>query len=82
MILWDSEVLPWALPVTLGWPFKDLMKVALRLQDIGVESGVYHFDTNCNLLNPKFIECVLVPCHHQISDSKLAQIVEEIKRWL
>lgn len=53
-------------------------KIIRALAKMGVETGLYHFDINRNLLSPKFVRCIRIPCHGGISDSKFNTIVELI----
>ena len=58
---------------------KDLMRIKKILLDINIHTGVYHFDINRNLLNPKFVKCVWVPVHQGISLDGMARICGLIK---
>jgi hypothetical protein len=47
-----------------------------------IESGIYNFDVNRNLLNPDFKECVILPCHQGISSDDINKIINLIKKNL
>lgn len=78
-LLRDSEVSPWAVPLFFG---SNNHKVAAALQGHGIESGVYHFDVNRNMLRPKFVECVPVPCHQGLSGAVIERMIGIIKSAL
>jgi dTDP-4-amino-4,6-dideoxygalactose transaminase len=75
-LLEDSEVCPWVVPLFFG---SNNAKVARALQRCGIESGMYHFDTNRNMLEPHFVECVAVPCHQGISDAVIGSMIDIVK---
>lgn len=78
-LLEESEVCPWAVPFFFG---KKNARVAAALEKQGIESGVYHFDVNRNMLAPRFVECVLVPCHQGISDADMRSMIQVIRTAL
>lgn len=49
-----------------------------KLHERGVITGLYRFDINRNMLSPKFVPCVWVPCHSRISDNIFSDITEII----
>ena len=55
-------------------------KIINALKEIGIETGLYHFDVNRNLLSPKFIQCIRIPCHSGISDDKFNVMTELIRK--
>jgi len=75
-LLEDSEVCPWVVPLFLGRKNK---QVVAALQKRGIESGVYHFDINRNMLTPNFIECVGVPCHQGVPGRVIRDMIDTIK---
>lgn len=78
-LLQDSEVCPWAVPLFFG---KKNARVSSVLQKHGIESGVYHFDVNRNMLAPRFVECVLVPCHQGLSNATMESMIQVIRAAL
>lgn len=75
-LLEDSEVVPWMVPLFAGSANK---KIAAALLQAGFESGVYHFDVNRNMLKPKFIECVALPCSHTLSPRALLRVIDIVR---
>ena len=75
-LLENSEVCPWVVPLFFGSKNR---QVATALQKRGIESGVYHFDMNRNMLKPHFVECVAVPCHQGISDAVIGSMIDIVK---
>jgi dTDP-4-amino-4,6-dideoxygalactose transaminase len=73
-------VMPWIFPLFVEDPHRG--KAVKLLTAGGIESGVYHFDVNRNMLNPDFRKCVAIPCHQGLSDNDLSMIVEIVKRAL
>lgn len=73
----DGDVLPYVVPLFLE--AKNSMAASV-LQEAGIESGVYHFDVNRNMLEPKWVECVPVPCHQGISQDQMSRIIDVIRR--
>ena len=78
-LLQDSEVVPWQVPLFCG---KNNAKVAQALQKAGLESGVYHFDINRNMLQPRFVECAALPCHHRLSEEDIGRIIGIVRKAL
>ena len=78
-LLEGSEVCPWVVPLFFGSKNKN---VAAALQMRGIESGVYHFDVNRNMLKPHFVECVLVPCHQGLTGAVIQSMIHTIRTAL
>jgi len=76
--IFNKDVLPWAVP--LFFKRKVSEKIIKALRRINIESGIYHFDVNLNMLNPDFRECLLVPCHQGINEKEIHKMVEIIKK--
>jgi dTDP-4-amino-4,6-dideoxygalactose transaminase len=76
--LFKENVLPWVAP--LFFSESSNRRVAEALKNKNIESGVYHFDVNRNVLKPDFKECVIVPCHQGIPEKKILEIVEIIRK--
>lgn len=61
-----KDVVPYVIPVFC--PDRQAMGLVDSFKHIGVNTGVYHFDINRNMLNPKFVRHVWLPCHGGIPD--------------
>ncbi len=59
-----------------------LEKLAQELIAQGIQTGLYNFDLNRNLLEPKFIPCLWIPCHSAISQQQFEAIIQLIKKHL
>ena len=75
-LLENSEVCPWVVPLFFGDKNK---KIAHALEEHGIESGVYHFDVERNMLKPRFVECVAVPCHQGLSRAVIEKMIRIIR---
>lgn len=73
-------VTPFVIPIRCPEPKNKALLVSLR--ERGVITGLYHFDINRNLLEPKFVQCVWIPCHGGISDSGFGAITETVLKAL
>ena len=69
--------MPWVFPLFLKRRYRDLVVKSLIENDI--ESGVYHFDINRNILKPDFRKCVPIPCHQGISEDDIGRIIEIVR---
>ncbi len=76
-LLENSDVCPWVTPLFFGESKN--RKVAHALLEQGIESGVYKFDVNRNMLRPNFKECVPVPCHQGLGDAEINKIIDIIQ---
>jgi len=75
-----DDVMPWIFPLFLDDPFRGKLSSALVSNDI--ESGVYHFDINRNMLNPDFQKCVAIPCHQGLSQNNISTIIDVVNKAL
>jgi hypothetical protein len=75
-----AEVTPYVLPV-LGQE-SALERLAARLRDHRVRTGVYHFDVRRNHLEPDFRPCVWLPVHPGVPEQLQAAIADEVRRQL
>lgn len=75
--LLKDRVVPWVVP--LFFTEERCVKVAAALQEKGVKTSVYHFDIHRNMLEPRFVPCVPVPCHQEMSEDDIRVIVATIK---
>lgn len=67
------DVNPFAIPVFL--PEEKLEGAVLKFEEIGVKAEILHFDINRNVFNQKYLKCLALPCHQNIEESKLSEIV-------
>jgi hypothetical protein len=72
-------ITPYVIPIFCSEKNKKIVDV---FKSNGIVTGIYNFDVNRNLLSPKFIECVWVPCHGGISDENFYKIIGLIKKNL
>lgn len=75
--LYEDTVTPWVVP--LFFSAKRMRHIATTLNSAGVESGIFHFDVNRNMLDPDYRECLAVPCHDGITDKEMDNIIRIIK---
>ena len=75
----DSEVVPWMVPLLCD---SNNASVAAALRRAGFESGVYHFDFNRNMLKPRFVECVALPCHQRLHQKDIAKLIAVVRKAL
>ncbi|NCP17217.1 hypothetical protein CO134_02600 [Candidatus Kuenenbacteria bacterium CG_4_9_14_3_um_filter_39_14] len=73
-------VTPYVIPII---PKESRMPYLLKdLISQGIKTGIYHFDLNRNLLAPKFVKSIWIPCHRDISDQQFEGIISTIKKRL
>lgn len=73
-------ITPYVLP--LFAPRGRLEVVELALRGMGIETGMYHFDVNCNMLEPQFEECVWIPVHPGVTEQVRERITAAVKKAL
>ena len=78
--LFEEGVIPWVVP--LFFKKERMQRIVKALSAKGVETGIYHFDVNRNMLAPDYRECVALPCHHGISEKKISQIIDAVRTVL
>jgi hypothetical protein len=71
------QSLPFALPV-FG-ELENRERIVARLSDISVVSGQYQIDVARDMSNPTLQSAVLVPCHHEITASKVDEMVAVLR---
>ncbi len=71
-------ITPWAVPLFFSKNVS--VKVVQALQKNSIETGIYHFDVQRNMLNPEFKECVAVPCHQGLTEDEIERIITIIKK--
>lgn len=69
-------VVPYVIPVRC--PEGKAEKLVNSLISSGVDTGLYNFDINRNLLSPRFVRCVWIPCHSGITDGKFQDMINII----
>lgn len=73
-------ITPYVIPIRCS-EFKN--KTLVRaLHDKEIMTGLYHFDMNRNLLEPKFEQCVWIPCHGGISNKDFSNITDTVIKVL
>ncbi|OHA68526.1 MAG: hypothetical protein A3A27_01760 [Candidatus Wildermuthbacteria bacterium RIFCSPLOWO2_01_FULL_47_18] len=73
-------IVPYMIPVHC--PEKKNNEIVDALKKIGIMTGVYNFDMNRNMLSPKFVPCVLLPCHGGISEELFSHALSLILKKL
>ncbi|KKW27877.1 MAG: AtaP4 protein [Candidatus Kaiserbacteria bacterium GW2011_GWB1_52_6] len=75
--LFEEGVIPWVVPIFFE---KEMMRrVVKALAAVGVETGIYHFDINRNILAPDYRECVALPCHDGISEKEISRMIDIVR---
>lgn len=69
-------ITPYVIPIRCPESKNELLVKTLR--DEGIITGLYHFDMNRNLLEPKFEKCVWIPCHSGISDKAFSDLTDTV----
>lgn len=72
----NEGVTPYVIPIRVKSERQESLIAALA--KAGIESGIYQFDVNRNLLDPKFENCILIPCHGGISNGLFSGMTELI----
>jgi len=73
----ERDALPYVAPLITDED--KLNKISKSLNTAGIKTGIYHFDINRNLLNPKFVKCLWVPVHQGLTFDNMNRICEVIK---
>lgn len=77
----ESEgITPYVIPIYCSESKNKILVEALR--DKEIMTGLYHFDINRNLLSPKFVQCIWIPCHGGISDEMFYTITKLVLKKL
>lgn len=71
-----ERITPYVIPIYC--PESKNRALIRALRDRSIATGLYHFDINRNLLSPKFVQCVWIPCHGGISNKIFSDITELI----
>jgi hypothetical protein len=72
----DSDVVPFVVPYFDT--VKNLEMVVSALSVIDVETDIYHFDIQRNMLEPEYRKCVPIPVHQGIDRSRMQEICQAI----
>jgi len=72
----SSGVAPYVIPIRIREAARARIVEQLRARQ--VSTGVYQFDLNRNLLDPKYEPTVWVPCHGGFSDTRFDEITETV----
>jgi len=63
----QSEICPYIIPINVKKKHQD--KVVTKLKNIGIQTGIYHFDMARFMFEPDFKPCIWVFCHSGITDN-------------
>lgn len=78
-----GDVAPYAVPYFgTGDPAK-LHEIDTALGANGIEAGVYHVDVRRDMVEADYRQCVLVPCHQQLSATdmdRICTVIDELDR--
>lgn len=69
-------VVPYVIPIRCRAGKAEKLVDSLRAD--GIDTGLYNFDINRNLLSPRFVQCVWVPCHSGITEGKFRDMINII----
>ena len=77
---WNSKeiIIPFALPY-FGKDNKNLQKTDTSLKKNGFLAGIYNVDINRNMNNPNYKQCLLLPCHQNISMKQFKTMCQIVK---
>jgi len=78
-ILWHPGVVTPYIAPFFGTDDK-LKRIVSGMRQNGIVTGIYHFDVNRNLLNPKFEKCIWIPVHQGLNEKDMEKMCEIIKR--
>ncbi len=73
-------ITPYIIPIIC--PHSKNEAILKVLASEGIISGLYNFDTNRNMLDPNFKQCIWIPCHTGVSQDKFESVTREIIRIL
>lgn len=62
--------MPYAFPYFGASDEAEERRICSELAQAGIAAGVYHVDVARNILAPDYRRCILIPCHHEISDAQ------------
>lgn len=71
-----EKVIPYVMPFLVEE--KVLMKIVPVLNNLGVRTGIYHFDSNRDMGNPVFENCLWLPVHEGINETIREQMADQI----
>ncbi|PIT86860.1 MAG: hypothetical protein COU33_00840 [Candidatus Magasanikbacteria bacterium CG10_big_fil_rev_8_21_14_0_10_43_6] len=75
--LFSLDVIPWVIPLFFTEGVGE--KVVKALRDKHIESGIYAFDINRNMIKPNFKHCVAIPCHQGVDSEMMSNMIHIIK---
>ena len=78
--LGEGDVAPYVIPLLL--PLEKLKSLSASLQIANFKTGIYNFDVNRNLLDPKFERVLWVLVHSGITDSDFERQLEIIEEGI
>ena len=71
-----EKVLPYVLPFLAEED--QLIQIVSILHNLGIRSGIHHFDVNRDMINPDFVKCICIPVHGGINQEFRKKIVEAV----
>lgn len=69
-------ITPYVIPIRP--PEAKIKSLIIALRNKSVNTGQYFFDINRNLLSPRYVPVVWLPCHHGITDKIFSDITDEV----
>ncbi len=77
----EPDVIPYVVPFM--HPRREILeRMAAALRAFGVDTGVYSFDANRNLFNPRYAPCLWLPVHGGLSEETIGRIAAVVKKEL
>jgi len=76
----ETDILPYVVPIA-GTP-EELSHIVNVIKGTGLYSGLYHFDENRNLLEPRLISVAWLPIHQGIPTKIIEEVSTKIKEVL
>jgi len=76
--LFEDGVVPWIVP--FFFEKEKMLRIVQALRAHDIETGVFHFDINRNMLDSDYRECVALPCHDGMSEEDVGTIIETVKK--
>ena len=72
----QEGICPYIIPIKVKQ--KDINNAVNQLKYLGIQTGIYQFDVNRFLLEPKFEPCVWVMCHGALNDYLFEKQIDAI----
>jgi dTDP-4-amino-4,6-dideoxygalactose transaminase len=75
-----QDITPYVIPIHCSENKRD--KLLTALADKHIQTGLYHFDFNRNLLKPDFRPCIWIPCQAAMSDKLFSDLTQLVIKTL